>query len=161
MPTPRLKGGFRKFDPARIPKDKYGEAANLSSSERWGEELPLEVLPRLDLIVTGAVAVTRGGRRCGKGHGYGDLEYAILRELGHPPVPIVTTVHPLQLLDDFPAGRYDIPLTLVATPDELIEIEDPPPPPSGIDWAQLPADALEAMPILEQLRALQTRDFCK
>lgn len=30
--------------------------------------------------------------------------------------------------------------------------------PPGIDGAQLPAETLEAMPVLEQLRALKTRD---
>jgi hypothetical protein len=38
----------------------------------------------LDAIICGSVAVTRDGRRCGKGEGYSDLEFAILRELGHP-----------------------------------------------------------------------------
>jgi len=39
-------------------------------------------MPCLDAIVCGSVAVTRDGRRCGKGEGYSDLEFAILRELG-------------------------------------------------------------------------------
>jgi hypothetical protein len=43
------------------------------------------------------------GRRCGKGEGYSDLEFAILRELGHPPVPVATTVHDLQVVDSCPA----------------------------------------------------------
>jgi len=47
-------------------------------------------MPGLDAIVCGSVAVTRDGRRCGKGEGYSDLEFAILRELGHPPVPVAT-----------------------------------------------------------------------
>lgn len=81
VPTPRLKGGFWKLDPTTIPPDKYAEAATLEKGGRWGRQAPLEALPRVDLIVTGSVAVTRDGRRCGKGHGYGDLEYAILREL--------------------------------------------------------------------------------
>ena len=50
-------------------------------------------MPRLDAIVCSSVAVTREGRRCGKGEGYSDPEFAILRELGHPPVPIATTMH--------------------------------------------------------------------
>ena len=93
VPTPRLKGGFRQLNPAKIPADKYGEAAQLSTCARWAEEVPLKALPSIDLIVTGSVAVTRAGHRCGKGHGYGDLEYGILRELGQAPVPVVTTVH--------------------------------------------------------------------
>jgi 5-formyltetrahydrofolate cyclo-ligase len=103
VPTPRLKGGFWKLDPTYIPPDKYAEAATLKKGGCWGRQVPLEAMPRVDLIVTGSVAVTRDGRRCGKDHGYGDLEYAILKELGYPPVPVVTTVHPLQLVEGFPA----------------------------------------------------------
>jgi len=91
VPTPRLRGGFKKLDPRRIPPDKIEEAASLSRGDRWSEEVALAAMPGLDAIVCGSVAVTRDGRRCGKGEGYSDLEFAILRELGHPPVPVATT----------------------------------------------------------------------
>ena len=93
-PTPRLKGAFRKLDPRKIPRDHYDEAATLKRGGEWGEDVALGALPKIDLVVMGSVAVTRDGRRLGKGHGYADLEYAILRELGNPPVPVVTTVPP-------------------------------------------------------------------
>ena len=70
--------------------------------DRWSEEVALADMPALDAIVCGSVAVTRDGRRCGKGEGYSDLEFAILRELGHPPVPVATTVHDLQIVDSVP-----------------------------------------------------------
>jgi 5-formyltetrahydrofolate cyclo-ligase len=103
----------------------------------------------------GSVAVTRDGRRLGKGHGYADLEYAILRELGNSPV--VTTVHPLQLLDGFPTEDHDLPVSLIATPDALIEVKNPPAAPKGIDWDLLPEDALKEMPLLAELRELKRR----
>src|SRR5579884_3858071 len=96
MPTPRLRAGFLELRDAKT-----------------GPEVPLLKLPHLDLIVVGSVAVTRAGRRCGKGHGYADLEYAILRELGHPPVPVVTTVHSLQLVDGFPTDEHDLPVSII------------------------------------------------
>ena len=34
VPTPRLRGGFKKLDPRRIPPDKIEEAASLSHSDR-------------------------------------------------------------------------------------------------------------------------------
>ena len=83
IPTPRLRGGFKKLDPRLIPPDKIEEAASLSRGDRWSEEVALADMPALDAIVCGSVAVTRDGRRCGKGEGYSDLEFAILREL--PP----------------------------------------------------------------------------
>ena len=154
MPTPRLKAGFRKFDPARIPPGKYGEAAALSTSDAWAEEVPLDALPRLDAIVAGSVAVTRTGKRCGKGEGYSDIEFAILRELGHPPVPVATTVHRLSVVDDFPRDEIDLPLSVIVTPDETILVENPFPPPDGIHWDRLTDEDLDAMPVLKDLRAL-------
>jgi 5-formyltetrahydrofolate cyclo-ligase len=100
------------------------------------------------------VAVTRDGRRLGKGHGYADLEYALLRELGNPPVPIATTVHPLQIVGGFPTEAHDTPLTLIATPNEIIEVKRRRAPPRGIDWKRLPREALEEMPVLRELRRL-------
>lgn len=46
---------------------------------------------------TGCVALHRDGRRVGKGEGYSDREYAIIRELGNPDVPIIGTIHSGQL----------------------------------------------------------------
>ena len=154
-PTPRLKGAFRRLDPGRIPSKRYDEAATLKRGGRWGEDLSLSALPQVDLVVMGSVAVTRDGRRLGKGHGYGDLEYAILRELGNPPVPVVTTVHPLQLLDGFPTEWHDLPVSLIATPNEVIEVAHPPAAPERIDWDLLPEAALNEMPVLGELRELK------
>ena len=152
MPTPRLSSGFQVLDPARIPAEHYREAASLSKCDRWAHDVPVRDLPPVDLIVCGSVAVTRTGRRCGKGEGYSDLEYGILRELGHPPVPVVTSVHDVQVLDDFPRDPNDLPLSLIVTPGEIIEIADPPPAPDGITWDLLGDDALDAMPVLRELR---------
>lgn len=155
VPTPHLRGGFKMFDPEHIPEDKLGEAATLSKGDPWARDVELADLPPMDLVVTGCVAVTRGGRRCGKGHGYGDIEYAILRELGHPAVAVVTTVHPLQVVADFPADTHDLPVSVIATPEEIVEVENPPEPPAGIDWAALPEDAFEEMPVLAELDRLR------
>jgi 5-formyltetrahydrofolate cyclo-ligase len=153
VPTPRLRGGFKRLDPARIPAEEHTSAAALSNMDRWAEPVALDALPPLDAIVTGAVAVTRDGRRCGKGEGYSDLEYAILRELGHDPVPVATTVHPLQVVDRLPRDEHDLPLALVVTPDASMPVAAPPPPPGGVDWDALPAAALDEMPVLRELRA--------
>jgi 5-formyltetrahydrofolate cyclo-ligase len=153
-PTPRLKGAFRVLDPARIPKKRYDDAATLKRGGRWGEDVPLARLPKIDLVVMGSVAVTRDGRRVGKGHGYADLEYGMLRELGNRAVPVATTVHPLQVLEDFPTEAHDLPVSIIATPDELVEVKRTASPPKGIDWARLPEEALEEMPVLGELRRL-------
>ena len=156
MPTPRLRAGFIVLDPHRIPEPAYAEAARLSKADRWAVSVPLHRLPPLDAIVTGSVAVTRQGFRCGKGEGYGDLEYAWLRELGHPPVPVATTVHPLQIVDFFPPDPTDLPLNWIVTPEACYRVEAPPPPPTGIVWEWLREEDLQAMPVLQELKQLKT-----
>lgn len=151
MPAPRLKAGFRVLDPRNIPEGAMKEAASLSKGMRWTREVSLGTLPRVEAVVVGSVAVTRDGRRCGKGEGYADLEMAVLLELGQSPVPVGTTVHGVQVLDGFPAGAHDVPLALVATPTEVIHVPDPPPMPRGIDWDLLAEEDLEAMPVLREL----------
>jgi 5-formyltetrahydrofolate cyclo-ligase len=153
-PTPRLQGGFYRLDPTRIPKEHYWDAASMKKGGEWGEALRLDRLPRIDAIVMGCVAVTRDGRRLGKGHGYADLEYAILRELGHPPVPVATTVHPLQILEEFPTEAHDVAVSIVAIPAELIQVAEPLANPARIDWSSLTAGALEEMPVLAELKAM-------
>ncbi len=155
MPTPRLRHGFRRFDPARIPAERLGEAAALARGARWSEGVPVKRLPAVDLVVTGCAAVTLAGKRCDKGHGYGDIEYAILRELGHSPVTVATTVHPLQIVDDFPADPHELPVSLIATPEQIFDVPCPPAPPVGIDWALVDDGDLAAMPVLRELQALR------
>jgi 5-formyltetrahydrofolate cyclo-ligase len=154
VPTPRLRGGFKKLDPRRIPPDKIPEAASLSRGDRWSEEIALARIPGLDAIVCGSVAVTLNGRRCGKGEGYSDLEFAILRELGHPPVPVATTVHDLQVVDSFPLDPTDQPLNVIATPTQVIPIKHPSTAPTGIDWTRLGAERLKEMPVLAELQRM-------
>ncbi len=154
VPTPRLRAGFKRLDPARIPVDEISAAAALSKGFKWAEDVALADLPQLDAIVTGCVAVTRAGHRAGKGEGYSDIEYAILRELGHAEIPVATTVHPIQIVDGFPTESNDLPLSCIVTPDQTIMIDDPPPAPRRIEWHRLTARDLEDMPILAELKSL-------
>ena len=156
VPTPRLRGAFKKLDPHRIPPDRIHEAASLSRGDRWSEEVALVDMPGLDAIVCGSVAVTRDGRRCGKGEGYSDLEFVILRELGHPPVPVATTVHDLQVVTSVPRDATDQPLSVIATPTRVIRIKRPSAAPTGIDWSRLSPEDLEEMPILAELKRMTT-----
>lgn len=157
VPTPRLKGGFHLLDPDRIPAARYRQAATLKSMAEWSVGVALEDLPALDAIVTGCAAVTASGKRAGKGEGYSDLEFAILRELGFDAVPVATTVHDVQVVGDFPIEDNDIPLSLICTPTRSLRVAQPPPAPGGIDWSRLGEDALRAMPVLEELREVKRR----
>jgi 5-formyltetrahydrofolate cyclo-ligase len=109
----------------------------------------------MDAIVTGCVAVTDTGRRAGKGAGYSDIEFAILRELGHDAVPVATTVNDVQVVGAFPIESNDLPLTLIATPTQTIRVKNPPPPPDAIEWDRLSDQDLEDMPVLRELREMK------
>jgi 5-formyltetrahydrofolate cyclo-ligase len=152
VPTPRLRGGFHELDPDAIAAEHRADAAKLSQMEDHARPVDLDELPAMDLVVAGSVAVSPEGHRVGKGEGYSDLEHAILRELGHPPAPVGTTVHPVQVVDELPREATDVAVSLVVTPEETIEIDDPPPAPDGIDWTELSEERVDEMPILEQLR---------
>lgn len=152
VPTPRLREGFLQFRPEQIDEQHLRDATMISRWEPFAEKMALEKLPEVDLIVAGSVAVTETGKRAGKGHGYSDLEYAILRELGHPPAPVVTTVHDIQVVGDFPVDDHDVHLSVIATPQRVMEVHESAGGPEGIDWDLLDEEDLEAMPVLAQLR---------
>lgn len=155
VPTPKLAAGFNLLDPALIPPDSYAEAARLTTMPKWARAVALEDLPQLDAIVTGCAAVTTTGKRCGKGAGYSDIEFGILRELGHAPVPVATTVHDVQVVGDFPIETNDLPLSLICTPTCSIRVTEELSAPDGIQWHRLSAEALEAMPVLGDLQRLK------
>src|SRR5439155_1688129 len=95
----RTEKCFVEIDPQRLGK-KAALAASISGACRWGRAVsPREMRP-VDLVVCGSVAVGRDGARLGKGGGYCDLEYGLLREEGkvRESTPILTTVHPLQMV---------------------------------------------------------------
>lgn len=151
MATPRLREGFILLDPSKIRDAR--RAASIRGAFKHGEKTRVHGL-RVDLIVEGSVAVDRRGGRVGKGGGFGDLEFAILREIGAitDRTPIVTTVHPLQVVDEIPMGEHDVPVDFIVTPDRIIETTHSHPKPMGIIWELLPNDAFKRMPILAELR---------
>ena len=151
MATPRLREGFILLDPAEI-KDARG-AASIRGAFKHGRKTSVHGV-KVEMIVEGSVVVDRRGGRVGKGGGFGDLEFAILRETGAvtDTTPIVTTVHPLQIVDEVPMSEHDVPVDFIVTPDRIIETTHSHPKPSGIIWELLPSDALKRMPILSELR---------
>ena len=69
-------------------------------------------------MVSGSVAVNNRGVRIGKGGGFADLEYGLAAAAGvvKPGTPVISTVHPMQLLDeDLPWTQHDVPLDIVVT----------------------------------------------
>ncbi len=159
MPTPRLRRGFLILDPSRISRRMLERASTIRGAFRYGRIIDPEDIPRVDLIVTGSVAVSRDGARIGKGGGYGELEYAILRELGKVDenTPIMTNVHDIQVYERLPSDPYDLTVDYIATPRDLIKIERRRARPRGILWSLLDEEKLNEIPLLRRLREASSR----
>lgn len=153
MAVPRLRSPkpFIELNPKRLKASAYG-ASSIKGAATYGRPASLDEMEKIDLIVCGSVAVNRRGARVGKGGGYSDLEYALLRESGKvtPETPIVTSVHALQVLDgELPMTEHDIPLNAIITPQELIDIRPRYPKPKGIYWEILPPEKIDGIPVLK------------
>ncbi len=156
MAVPRLreKKCFVKLDPAKIPPGKLREAASIKGAFIYGIPVHPREIPKIDLIVAGSVAVNRKGSRIGKGGGYSDLEFAIGREFGfvQEDRPIITTVHPLQILDfDLPETDHDFRIDYIVTPSELISTHRERGRPKGIIREHLDEEKIREIPILQEI----------
>ena len=157
MAVPRLHTDkpFIELDPKTLKCSAY-VASSIKGAGKFGRPVKLEEVSKIDLIVCGSVADNRQGARVGKGGGYSDLEFALLTEekkIGKI-TPIVTSVHPLQIMDEkIPMTEHDIPLSTIVTPSEIIEIQSALPRPKGIYWDILPPEKIAAIPVLQNRRA--------
>ena len=153
MPTPRLKKGFLVLKP-RVVRGRERHASTIRGSFKYGIIYPLEKLPFIDFIVEGSVAVSLDCGRIGKGEGYAELEYAVLRELNRveDTTPIATTVHDIQVFKTLPQDIFDAPIGIIATPTRLLRLECSRPRPKGIYWDQLSNEKLNEIPILRILK---------
>ncbi len=156
MPAPRLRSGFLLLKPAKV-RGKERSASSIKGVFKFGTEVCFDELPRPDILVVGSVAVGRDGSRIGKGEGYSEIEYAVLRELGlvAEQVPICTTVHPVQVIDEVPQDDYDVALDYVITPEEVIVTHRKQRRPDGILWSRVSNEMLEEMPLLAELKKRQ------
>lgn len=155
MAVPRLRRleCFIELDPNKIGEKKYWEASSIAGAAKWGRAVTVEALPPIDLIVCGSVAVSREGGRIGKGEGYSDLEFALATEAGKitPDTPILTSVHPLQILDQpFPWAAHDIPVNILVTPEGITVCAVRYPKPKGIYWDLLTEEKIAAIPALKE-----------
>jgi 5-formyltetrahydrofolate cyclo-ligase len=156
MAVPRLRDShpFRLLDPDNLTKKDLREAATIKGALRHGKVLDLEQVPKMDLILTGSVAVNLKGARIGKGGGFSDLEYALLAETGKvsDKTVIVTTVHPIQILtENLPITAHDIPVDLIVTPRAAIEVERAFKRPTGLLWDHLQPPQIHEIPVLERM----------
>ncbi len=149
--TPRLRKGFILLKNVKDVR----KASTIKGAFRFGKLLKLHEIPKVDLIVEGSVAVTEYGARIGKGHGYGELEYAILREMDlvNEKTPIATTVHEIQIVkDEIELDPWDVPVDLIVTPKRIIRTYTKLKRPRGILWEFIEENLLKEIPLLKELK---------
>jgi len=168
MAVPRLRDErcFYELDPAEL--DDVEAAPAVSNVADHARQVGPEAVGSVDLVVSGSVAVTEDGARVGKGEGYSDLEYAVLRELGlvTADTPVATTVHELQVVGGpegvvdaaVPVDDHDVPMDWVVTPERTVETETPHGRPTGVDWDALADDRIAEMPVLAARRPDRSDD---
>lgn len=158
MASPRLRDGFYEVHPGRL-EHLWPRSIKSSGIRKWGKKLKTTKgdIGKINLMVTGAVAVSPNGERVGKGTGYFDWEYAILREIGciDEETPIVALVHDLQVCEKLPFQEKDVSVNLIITPTRTLAAEACRIRPSGIDWDQMDRRTLASMRPLRELARLR------
>jgi 5-formyltetrahydrofolate cyclo-ligase len=153
MAVPRLreKACFIELDPKKVRDLR--KASSIKGAFEVGRPVEIEEMRNIDLVLCGSVAVTRDGCRLGKGGGFSDLEYGLLREAEKitAKTPVVTTVHPLQIVDEIPALEHDFPLDFIVIPAEILACEHERPRPRGIYRDLLDPEMAAEIPCLQFL----------
>ncbi|MEW5309304.1 MAG: hypothetical protein WDW38_001199 [Sanguina aurantia] len=100
------------------------------------------------------------GARLGKGEGFAELEYGMLRWMGavDENTLVVTTVHDCQVLepgeiDPAKMLEHDVPVDVIVTPTRVIYTNTTIPKPPGILWHVLSPEKLSQIRVLQQLKA--------
>lgn len=125
----------------------------LDGMERYGQTVTLVDIVakgwRILLMVAGTGAINLKGVRLGKGHGFFDLEWAMLNALGifNQDTIVVAVVHDCQVLDEelYPE-EFDTVCDVVITSARAIEIEEAAKPTCAVLWPLLQPGILESIP---------------
>lgn len=161
MTTYGIRRGFLQLDSRTVPAADHRYAATLDGMDHYATPVSIRELrngPVIHLLVTGGSAVSTNGVRFGKGHGYFDLEWAILSEIGRVDAAseIVDVVHDCQVVDEELQGEdHDVPVDWVITPSRTLRV-----PQSGrslgyIRWNLVEGTEHATIPPILELRAEQ------
>lgn len=166
VPQPRLRTGFfSRIPPGRVPANKFNFAATAGGMKQLAEPMTLADRTKIDLIVIGSSAVNPiTGARVGKGEGFAELEYGMMRQLRmiDETTPVVTTVHDCQVIEEGlpPQGKpmmlHDVPVDIIVTPTRVIHVDPSTrlPKPTGIYWNLLSREKIAQIRVLRELKAL-------
>lgn len=156
MAVPKLRSNtpFLSLDPSGWSRSECWRASSAKGAAELGAPLTPEEVPVIDLIVTGCVGATAQGARLGKGGGFSDLEYAVLRALGRveAETPVASTIHPSQLLPDgaIPMDDHDVSLDVLVLPNRTIDCPRPFQRPLGLLLDRLDAEKRSSIPFLDR-----------
>jgi len=161
MAVPRLRQErcFIRLDSDTL-RERARWASTIKGAFKVGKLVHPSEMPPIDFVLIGSVAVNTKGARVGKGGGYSDLEFAIARHLNlvTETTPVVTTVHPIQIVDEeIPMLPHDIPVDFIVTPEGIIATEWAFAKPVGILWEWLDEERFEQVPILRWLKSKENR----
>ena len=157
-----ISRGIIKLESGDLPEELYEYAVLLDSLEKFGTACTLkeiETLGKIDLVVTGGSVVNTEGIRFGKGHGFFDLEWAMLYKIGVVDVdtPVVAFMHDCQVVDlPLESSIYDTICDFIVTPTRVITIQTPKKPTIGVVWDQLREGMLDSIPPLAELKEMET-----
>lgn len=157
VPTYGIRRGFVLLSPERIPEGCEEYASWLDGMERFGQLVSLTEIQRLgrvDFLVTGGSVINNEGVRYGKGHGFFDLEWAMMFQIGvaNESTPIIAFVHDCQVVDiQLQPSEFDTVCDYIVTPSRVIEVEKPIKPTIGIIWEKLKPGMIEDIPPLHEL----------
>ena len=157
-PSYGLRRGFVRMAAKDVPASAAPFAGWLDALEHFGRSLSLQELKgvgAIDVVVTGAAAITETGLRFGMGDFYLDIEWAILSRLGlvEARTPVVAVVHDVQITDeDLPPAAPTVAADVIATPSRLLR-PPPRPRPGDLDWSIAP-EALKRTATLQDFSRL-------
>lgn len=110
-----------------IPPRTIKKAITIKGMYQFGEQIRLNQISRpLDMFCQGSVAIDRVGNRLGKGKGYGDREFLMLKQEGiiDKQTLVITLVHNVQILENFSKVMrdQDVKVQIALTPTEIIRL---------------------------------------
>jgi len=109
-----------------ILKGDPKKCSTISGMLKYGTEVKLENFPygKIGTFVQGCVAVDLNGNRVGKGSGYGDKEYALLKKFNLLEEDAINVViaHDCQIFDNFSylVDPHDVKAHVILTPTRTI-----------------------------------------
>ncbi|KAI3389230.1 hypothetical protein SNEBB_007779 [Seison nebaliae] len=132
--------------------------SSLSGMNTLSKYVPDEKIPKLDMVIVGSIGVDEQGNQIGKGGGFSDLEYCILREYNiiDERTCIVGMVNENQIYEGYISHHlitpHDILLDYIITPQRIIKTKPIRPKPSKIIWNEISRQQIGRMFLLSKLR---------